>query len=87
MNLTYLIAAAMFVFVMMYDTKSGRLEKFMRVPQKNAQNTGCCNNNVYMSTNPTQCENAHYQGVQFADRDYGCPERHPKVCGGAIIAP
>ena len=45
----------------------------------------CCSDNNYMANNPTQCEPAHYQGVQFADMDYGCPKRHPEAYMGAII--
>lgn len=47
--------------------------------------SNCCSKTDYMANNPTQCEPAHYQGVQFADRDYGCPKRHPEAYMGAII--
>ena len=72
------------VFVMMYDPKSKRLEQFMTgvTPQKGEP---CCNNNGYMATHRVQCEAPHYQGVQFADSNYGCPTRHPQVRDGAII--
>ena len=85
MNLTYILAFLAVIFVLTYDTKTGRLEKFMGLkPQQEAAKT-CCNNNDYMANNFVQCENAHYEGVQFANTNYGCPERHPQVMGGAII--
>ena len=85
MNLTYILAFLAVIFVLSYDTKSGMIERFMGAKPPAAQNKTCCNDNTYMATHPVQCENAHYQGQQFASCDYGCPERHPKVQGGAII--
>ncbi len=85
MNLTYILAVLAVIFVLSYDTKSGMLERLMGTKPPSAQNGKCCNDNAYMAGHPVQCENAHYQGQQFANLDYGCPERHPKVLGGAII--
>ena len=87
MKAIYILAMLVVVFVFMYDTRSGRLEKFMNGVQASQEKQPCCNNNDYMATNFTQCQAPHFQGVQFADTNYGCPERHPKVHGGAIFAP
>lgn len=45
----------------------------------------CCSDTNYMANNFTQCEDAHYRGVQFANMNYGCPTRHPDAYMGAII--
>ena len=84
MQLIYILAIIAIVFVMMYNPNSKRLEQFMNgvTPQKGEP---CCNNTDYMATHRVQCQAPHYQGVQFANPDYGCPERHPKVWDGAII--
>jgi len=85
MNITYILAFLAVIFVLSYDTKSGTIERFMGVPAGQQPAAPCCNNNTYMANNPTQCQNAHYEGQQFASSDYGCPIRQPKVQGGAII--
>lgn len=84
MQLIYILAIIAVVFVMMYDPNSRRLEQFVTgvTPQKGEP---CCNNTEYMANNRVQCEAPHYQGVQFADQNYGCPTRHPQVRDGAII--
>jgi len=74
MNIVYIAALLAIVFVLSYKPK----ENFTKNPQ-------CCNNTPYMAQNATQCENAHFQGVQFGNQQYGCPARHPQANLGAII--
>ena len=52
-------------------------------PAKKA--AGCCNDVNYMADNKKQCDNAHFQGVTFANEDYGCPVKTPDVNMGAVI--
>jgi hypothetical protein len=73
-----LFALLAFVFCITYDPKSGTLEKFI-------EPNSCCSNVEYRARNPVQCEPPYYQGVQFADPNYGCPRRSPQVMNGAII--
>ena len=79
--LPFLFLAA-FIFCLTYNPKN-------RQATVGAGGIGepCCSNNQYMAGNPTQCRNAHYRGVQFANSDYGCPQRHPLAHQGAIIGP
>lgn len=87
MNITYLFAAIAIIFVLSYDTKSGTIEKFMGMRQQGQAKT-CCNQPGYMANNPQQCQQAHFEGVQFADGNYGCPatpdQRGGVLYGGAL---
>jgi hypothetical protein len=75
-KLFQLIALLAFVFVLTYDPKSRKLEKVI---------DDCCGNADYMARNPQQCENSHYQGVQFGETDYGCPPKFPPTHLGALV--
>tara|TARA_R110002074_G_scaffold399530_1_gene592957 strand:+ start:493 stop:837 length:345 start_codon:yes stop_codon:yes gene_type:complete len=112
MRLVYCLALLAIVFVMMYDPRSGFLERFVpgisagpmarpvgprdppvngmtlnQVANAQLQGNGsnCCAQTDYLAGNPTQCEPAHFRGVQFASMDYGCPVKHPEAYMGAII--
>ena len=79
MNFMYVTALLVLLFVITYNPAPVKSETY----QKPA--VGCCSNDVYRAREPTQCENAYYQGLQFGNPNYGCPPRVPKVCMGAII--
>jgi hypothetical protein len=81
MFITALVILAI-LFVLTYDPKSRTLENVIESP---SQKKECCNDTVYMANNSTQCENVHYQGVQFGNEQYGCPTRRPGQSMGAII--
>jgi len=83
MKLHYLLALLAILFVISYDPKSGTIEKFIN-PGSN-KNKGCCDNTEYMADNRRQCEHAHFQGVTFANQNYGCPAKTPEVNMGAVI--
>ena len=98
MRVAYIIAFLAIVFVLTYNPKSGGAEKYQPAPinstgvrevtitpAPHSKQPGCCSDNTYMANNVTQCENAHYQGVQFAATDYGCPIRLPSARLGAIL--
>ena len=85
MKVIYILAIIAIVFVMMYDPNSKRIEQFMNTVTPQTTDEPCCNNNEYMATHRVQCQSPHYQGVQFANPDYGCPDRHPVLRNGAII--
>lgn len=78
MFITALVIIAI-LFVLTYDPKSRTLENVLEGPKP------CCEDTTYMANNPTQCENVHYQGVQFGNEKYGCPTRRPMESMGAII--
>jgi hypothetical protein len=82
MKFHYILAILALLFVISYDPKSGTIEKFMN-PTK--RGPGCCDDVNYMADNKTQCENAHFNGVTFADSNYGCPAKTPTVNMGAVI--
>ena len=82
MKFHYILAILALLFVISYDPKSGTLERFMNPAKKAA---GCCNDVNYMADNKKQCDNAHFQGVTFANEDYGCPVKTPDVNMGAVI--
>ena len=79
MFITALVIMAI-LFVLTYDPKSRVLENVLEGPNK-----PCCEKGDYMANHQTQCENVHYQGVQFGNEKYGCPTRHPRQTMGAII--
>lgn len=83
----FLIVILCFLFVLTYDPKSRGLENFVPSPPSTLCQapSGCCNQNKYMADHPTQCERAHYQGVQFANPNYGCPPKIPEAELGAIV--
>tara|TARA_R110002072_G_scaffold41761_10_gene116812 strand:- start:1094 stop:1345 length:252 start_codon:yes stop_codon:yes gene_type:complete len=82
MFITALVILAI-LFVLTYDPKSRTLENVL---EPTSQEKKCCTDNTYMANHNTQCENVHYQGVQFGIEEYGCPTRHPKQSMGAIIS-
>ena len=87
MFITALVILAI-LFVLTYDPKSRVLENVLEGPGSNARGVDskpCCEKNDYMANHQTQCENVHYQGVQFGNEKYGCPTRHPRQSMGAII--
>jgi len=84
MKLIVLLFIAAFIFCLTYDPKSGRIESLVKATTDQKQ-AGCCSDNSYMAKNPTQCSPAHYQGAQFANPEYGCPQKHPETFQGAII--
>ena len=100
MRAAYILAFIAIAFVLTYNPKSGGIEKYILKPapvdstgvrevdiaaKVHSKEPGCCSNNNYMANNVTQCEYPHYQGVQFADSNYGCPERLPPAWKGAIL--
>lgn len=88
MKLIYIVALLAVVFCLSFKPEGfrlpGPLHQGQRVVTK-PSDPQCCSKTNYMANNNTQCEYAHYQGVQFADPQYGCPVRHPKAYMGAII--
>jgi len=80
MNFIYITALLVLLFVITYNPSQPATETY-----KKSTSGGCCANTIYRARDPTQCENAYYQGLQFGYTDYGCPPRVPKVCMGAII--
>ena len=89
----FLIVIVSFLFMITYDPKSKNLEKF--IPKKESmeaaeteadQKKPCCSVTKYRANNPYQCEPGYYQGLQFADPDYGCPSVSPVVFEGAIMS-
>lgn len=88
MKLIVLLFIAAFIFCLTYDPKSGRIESLVNgvtVTQGEKPLDGCCSDNSYMANNSVQCRPAHFQGNQFANPDYGCPQKHPETFQGAII--
>tara|TARA_R110001606_G_scaffold388455_1_gene553786 strand:+ start:621 stop:878 length:258 start_codon:yes stop_codon:yes gene_type:complete len=83
MFITALVILAI-LFVLTYDPKSRVLENVLGGPS-GVDSKSCCEKNDYMANHQTQCENVHYQGVQFGNEQYGCPTRHPHQSMGAII--
>lgn len=85
----FMIVIVSFLFIITYDPKKGSLEKYI-IPQKEQMNGSkkapCCNKVKYRANHPGQCESAYYQGLQFADQDYGCPKVQPIVYKGAIMS-
>ena len=79
MNFIYVTAILVLLFVLTYNPAPVKSETY----QKSVR--GCCSNNEYRARDPTQCEHAYYQGLQFGNPDYGCPSKVPKVSMGAII--
>lgn len=77
-NWIKLLALAALVFCITYDPRSRRLESFI------SGDGTCCNKLDYRAKHAEQCEPAHYQGVQFADPNYGCPKPAPRTHDGAI---
>ncbi len=69
---------AAFIFCLTYSPKPA-------AGQQAGAKEACCSDPAYMGGNPVQCRNAHYQGVQFGNPDYGCPKRSPQAYQGAII--
>ena len=77
-NLLKLLALVALVFCITYDPRSGKLDKYI------SGDGTCCNRVDYMARHPDQCQPPHFQGVQFADPNYGCPKPAPKMHNGAI---
>lgn len=73
----YVVIAA-FMFVCMYDPKSGGLENYIGAANGA---TPCCDKNPI----GRQCNAPHYQSIQFAEPGMGCPRETPQVRDGAII--
>lgn len=65
------------IFVLTYDPRSRTLEKFIEGPN-------CCASNEYRADHHTQCENEHFESIQFGTTP-GCPRRVPQVWEGAIM--
>jgi hypothetical protein len=89
----FLIVIMSFIFIITYDPKSKNLENL--IPKKESmeadeaaidQKKPCCSVTKYRAENPYQCEPGYYQGLQFADTDYGCPVVSPVVYEGAIMS-
>ncbi len=78
----YVVIAA-FLFVCMYDPKSGGLENYIGAARPGAARGGkpCCDENPI----GRQCSSPHYQSVQFAEPGMGCPRETPQVEDGAIF--
>ena len=77
----YVVIAA-FLFVCMYDPKSGGLENY--IGASNGATRGgkpCCDQDPI----GRQCSAPHYQSVQFAEPGMGCPRETPEVKDGAIF--
>lgn len=75
----YIVIAA-FLFVCMYDPKSGGLERYITPKRAGATTGECCDPPVGRTCSPQ-----HFQSVQFAQEAGGCPTPTPKVDGGAIF--
>ena len=84
MKFPYIIALAAFLFLITYDTSSNTLESFIN-PSTEKSNKQCCDDPTYMAANQRQCASQHFQGIQFANPSYGCPNITPKTELGAII--
>lgn len=80
-----LLVLLAFIFCLTYDPKSRTLENFIEGPKSQPAPGGCCSRTQYRADNPVQCEPPYYQGLQFANPEYGCPRRFPHVSMGAII--
>jgi len=100
MRAAYILAFVAIVFVLTYNPKSGGVEKYQMKPapldytgvrevtidpKVHSKEPGCCSNNDYMANNVTQCENVHYQNLQFAGFNSVCPPRLPRAWKGAIL--
>ena len=76
-KLMWALVIVAIIFVLSYDPKSGTLEKFVELskqpPTAQAEKKLCCGSNDYRSVNPTQCESAYYQNLQFAGDAVTCP--------------
>ena len=75
-TLTMLMLLAL-LFVLTYDPRSRTLERFIEGP-------GCCADTKYMADHHTQCENEHFESIQFGGIP-GCPRRVSQVWKGAIM--
>lgn len=83
MKFWHYIVIAAFLFVCMYDPKSGGLEHYL-TPGGRAGSAGdrsCCDE----SPVDRKCNSLHYQAVQFAEPRMGCPNDTTKARGGAIF--
>jgi hypothetical protein len=80
----YVVIAA-FLFVCMYDPKSGGLENYLTPggSKRGAKKASCCDD----APVGRQCNPPHYQAVQFAEPEMGmgCPRETPQVKNGAIF--
>jgi hypothetical protein len=95
MQLAYIVALLCVVFVLMYNPKKEKYTGPTQPPKTPIQTKEvvspqdeekqCCSNLDYMANNYRQCRNVHYEGIQFADPKYGCPEKVPETYLGAII--
>jgi len=74
----YVVLAA-FLFVCMYDPKSGGLEQYIGATPGGAKKP-CCDE----APIGRQCGASHSQSVQFAEPGMGCPRETPQAKGGAI---
>ena len=77
----YVVLAA-FMFVCMYDPKSGGLERYVtpQRPRDASVSSGCCDPPIGRTCSPQ-----HFQSVQFAQPSQGCPIATPRTQEGAII--
>lgn len=80
----YLLIAS-FVFVCMYNPKSGGLETFINGSGPIKPEKACCDK----SPVGRSCQPRHYQEIQFAgqgmENSPACPTQNPKASQGAII--
>jgi|MDTC01.1.fsa_nt_gb hypothetical protein len=79
----YIVIAA-FLFVCMYDPKSGGLENYLTPgggSRVASSGKPCCDE----APIGRQCNSPHYQSVQFAEPGMGCPRESPKSKDGAIF--
>ena len=76
------------IFVLTYNPKSRTLEKYIKKKEKYEpkKKKPCCSVTDYRAEHPVQCEPPYYLGLQLGNPNYGCPQCHPQVWEGAIIA-
>ena len=55
---------AVFIFVLTYDPKTGKIEKYLQ--SYSADPATNCADPTFRSQHPGQCKDATYNGVQFA---------------------
>lgn len=76
MNFWTLVAFAAIIFVIMYDPKSGKIEKYIERP---------VDAKARSNERSRPCEHYHYDAVQFGRSAFDCPQ-NTRAKMGAIIA-
>ena len=70
-NLIWVVVIAVVVFLLTYNPSSGTLNKYIQ------------KNETPSITPGKNCENAHYESIQFGTGTYACPKELIKT--GAIL--